>query len=85
MPQITFEQDAFNEFIEWEAKDHKKFNKITRLISEIARTPFTGTGKPEPLKGNMSKYWSRRIDDEHRLVYQFFDNSISIISMKYHY
>ncbi|MCF0079119.1 Txe/YoeB family addiction module toxin [Streptomyces lomondensis] len=59
--------------------------RITRLIAEIQRTPFTGIGKPEPLKGDLSGYWSRRIDDEHRLVYRVDEKEVKILKARYHY
>jgi toxin YoeB len=59
--------------------------RITRLIGEIQREPFTGIGKPEPLKGDLSGYWSRRIDDEHRLVYRADEKEVKILKARYHY
>jgi toxin YoeB len=59
--------------------------RITRLIREIRRDPFNGIGKPEPLKGDLSGYWSRRIDDEHRLVYRADDKEVKILKARYHY
>ena len=59
--------------------------RITRLIAEIQRTPFTGIGKSEPLKGDLSGYWSRRIDDEHRLVYRVDEKEVKILKARYHY
>jgi toxin YoeB len=59
--------------------------RITRLIGEIQRDPFTGIGKPEPLKGDVSGYWSRRIDDEHRLVYRADDKEVKILKARYNY
>ena len=59
--------------------------RITRLISEIQRDPFAGIGKPEPLKGDLSGYWSRRIDDEHRLVYRANEQEVKILKARYHY
>ena len=59
--------------------------RITRLIGEIQRDPFSGIGKPEPLKGDLSGYWSRRIDDEHRLVYRADDKEVKILKARYHY
>ena len=63
----------------------KKAKKIMNLIEEVKRSPFSGTGKPEPLRYNLAKAWSRRIDQEHRLVYTVDDNKIRIISCRYHY
>ena len=85
MRQITFDPPAFQQYNEWALGDKKSFNKLLKLIYESANTPFTGTGKPEPLKYDMQGYWSRRITDEHRLVYKVTYTSIIIIECKYHY
>jgi len=82
---ISFEQSAFDDYYKWINEDRKIFNKINTLITEISRDPFHGTGKPEPLKGNWSGYWSRRITQEHRLIYKVYADSIIITSCRYHY
>jgi toxin YoeB len=82
---ISFEESAFAEYWQWAEEDTKILEKINKLISEILRDPFHGTGKPEPLKGNLSGHWSRRITDEHRLVYKVFPDQLVIVSCKYHY
>ena len=82
---IGFEESAFAEYRQWAVKDKKIFEKINTLITEIMRDPFHGTGKPEPLKENLSGYWSRRITQEHRLVYKVFPDHVIIVSCKYHY
>jgi toxin YoeB len=82
---ISFDDTAFAEYWHWAAEDKTVFAKINKLITETARDPFHGTGKPEPLKGNLSGYWSRRITDEHRLVYKVLPDHIIIVSCKYHY
>ena len=86
---ITFSDDsnAFEDFINWASEDKKIFKKIGTLIKDIKRNPTDGIGKPEPLKYELSGYWSRRIDDEHRLVYKIADNddTIIILSCKDHY
>jgi toxin YoeB len=69
----------------WLASDRKTARRIVRLIAEIQRDPFTGIGKPEPLRGELSGYWSRRIDDQHRLVYRANDKEIKILKARYHY
>ncbi|WP_145829974.1 Txe/YoeB family addiction module toxin [Streptomyces sp. T12] len=69
----------------FQAADRTLFRKIVRLIGEIRRDPFTGIGKPEPLKGDLSGYWSRRIDDEHRLVHRATEKEVVIIKARYHY
>jgi toxin YoeB len=85
MRNIIFQNDTFKEFLDWAEIDRKKHLKLGKLISEITKNPFKGLGKPEPLKANLQGYWSRHIDDEHRLVYQVTDQAIIIISCKYHY
>ncbi len=82
---IRFMSAAFNDFCEWLEKDRKTGLKIKQLVKEIERSPFKGTGKPEPLKHALSGYWSRRITQEHRLVYKVEDDMITIISCKDHY
>jgi toxin YoeB len=82
---ISFSESAFSQYKEWVEKDIKILGKINSLITEISRDPFHGTGKPEPLKGNLSGYWSRRITEEHRLVYKVLTDQIVIVSCKYHY
>ena len=78
---------AFEDFIAWSQTDKKIYKKICALIKDIMRHPYEGIGKPEPLKYELSGYWSRRIDGEHRLVYKIADNdeSIIIVSCKDHY
>jgi len=83
--RIVFESSAFAEFNEWAKNDKKIYQKIVNIIKDIDRSPFEGLGKPEPLKYELSGYWSRRINDEHRLVYQVNDSEVIIIACKYHY
>ena len=85
MKNITFTDKGWADFLEWSKNDRKIFNKISRLIEEASKTPFSGTGKPEPLKHNLTGYWSRRITNEHRLVYSVNNTEIKIVSCKYHY
>ena len=85
MKQIAFEEKAFEDFTNWATQDKKLYTKIITLIKDIKRSPFLGLGKPEPLKHELSGYWSRRINDEHRLVYKVTDTMIIIASCKYHY
>jgi len=82
---ISFLDSAFAEYRQWEVDDKKIFNKINSLITEIMRDPFQGTGKPEPLKWEWAGYWSRRITQEHRLVYKVLKDQVIIASCKYHY
>ena len=85
MKQVAFEEKAFEDFTNWATQDKKLYTKIIALIKDIKRTPFLGLGKPEPLKHELGGYWSRRINDEHRLVYKVTDTMIIIASCKYHY
>ena len=85
MKRIAFERSAFQDFTEWASKDKKIYNRIVELIKDILRQPFSGIGKPEPLKHELKEYWSRRIDDTHRLVYKVSKDDVIIISCKYHY
>ena len=82
---ITFEPKAFNAYQEWAISDKQVFKKINELIQAIDRTPFEGIGKPEPLKHQLTNCWSRRINLEHRLVYQVINDEIIIVSCKFHY
>jgi toxin YoeB len=82
---ILFEQKAWEHYVEWQTLDRKKLLRINSLIKECLRTPFRGTGKPEALKGDYSGFWSRRIDDVHRLIYSFEKETLIIVACKYHY
>lgn len=83
--QLLWEERAWNEYLDWQVQDKKTLKRINALIREILRTPFDGTGKPEPLKNNLRGYWSRRIDEKHRIVYTQKDGAIIIASCKGHY
>jgi toxin YoeB len=85
MKRIIFEHQAFADFNEWAEIDKKIYRKIVALIKDINRSPFSGLGKPEALKHNLRGYWSRRIDEEHRLVYKVEEDEFIIIACKYHY
>lgn len=85
MRSVHFDPDAWEDFLYWLATDRKVARRITRLIAEIQRDPFSGIGKPEPLKGELSGYWSRRINDEHRLIYPAGDADVRILKARYHY
>ena len=85
MNTITFTKDALLHLKEWRESDAKMLSKIVSLITDIATSPFVGIGKPEPLKHNLKGRWSRRINDEHRIVYEVNDITILIISCRYHY
>ena len=80
-----FTDEAWKEFESWQRKDRKIYKRIFQLIKDIDRDPFEGLGKPEPLKENLSGYWSRRITEEHRLVYKVEDGKIVIVQCMFHY
>ena len=85
MNTVTFTHEALLDLKEWKNADSKILAKIVSLITDIASTPFTGIGKPEPLKHNLKGKWSRRITDEHRIVYEVKETTILIISCRQHY
>jgi len=82
---ICFRERAWQDYIYWQQADKKILKRINLLIKDIQREPFTGLGKPEPLKHQFSGFWSRRITDEHRLVYTFSDDELIIVQCRYHY
>jgi len=82
---IVFTEIAWEDYLYWQKVDKKMVRKINELIKSILRRPFEGIGKPEPLKYNLAGFWSRRIDREHRLVYEVEDNDLRIISCRFHY
>lgn len=83
--QITFSKAAWDDYLYWQEQDKSMLKKINKLIMETLRQPFTGIGKPEPLKYQLQGYYSRRITDEHRFVYRVDGDSLKIISVRYHY
>ncbi|AXE37166.1 Txe/YoeB family addiction module toxin [Chromobacterium phragmitis] len=83
--RLAFTDHAWEDYLHWQQHDHKKLDTINGLLEECKRDPFRGTGKPEPLVGNLTGYWSRRIDKEHRLVYLPEDNCIYVLQCRYHY
>lgn len=83
--RILWEENAWEEYCYWQMQDKKTLKRINVLIKDIQRDSFNGIGKPEPLKENLSAYWSRRIDDVNRIVYTIKDEYILIISCKGHY
>ena len=82
---LSWTEASWNDYLYWQTQDKKTLIRINRLIIDTKRTPFTGIGKPEPLKENLAGFWSRRIDDAHRLVYAVDTDSITIIACRYHY
>ncbi len=85
MRRVIFEGGAFEDFTDWATEDPKQHARIVRLIQEARRTPFSGLGKPEPLRHELKGYWSRRIDAAHRLVYKVADDALIIVACRYHY
>jgi len=83
--RIAWTPTAWSEYIYWQSNNKKVFKKINDLISDTVRNPKTGIGKPEALRYNLSGLWSRRITQEHRLVYRILEDEIRIIQCKYHY
>lgn len=83
--QVTFMDQGWEDYLYWQSHDRKMLKRINNLLKEIARQPFTGMGSPEPLKHNLSGYWSRRINLEHRLVYRLEHGEIRILQCRYHY
>ena len=82
---LLFTDEAWQDYLYWQATDKQMLKKINVLIKDIQRTPFTGIGKPEPLKHSLQGCWSRRIDNEHRLVYELENNAIKIMACRFHY
>ena len=85
MRSVRFLPSAWADYIYWQGQEKKTLKRINALVNEAAREPFAGIGKPEPLVGNLSGYWSRRIDDTHRLVYRASDDDLTVASCRYHY
>ena len=83
--KITFSSKAWENYLYWQSTDKKMLKRINTLIKDISRYPYEGLGKPEPLKHGLTGYWSRRINDEHRIVYKFQNNTIFIAQLRYHY
>jgi len=82
---LCWTKEAWSDYVYWQGQDRKTLKRINKVISDVMRSPFEGIGKPEPLKENLSGFWSRRIDDTNRLVYAVDKNLVTIISCRYHY
>lgn len=85
MKQLLWDQSGWEDYLYWQVSDKKILFRINDLIKDAQRNPFTGLGKPEPLKGNLSGCWSRRINEEHRLVYMVKEDCIYILQCRFHY
>lgn len=83
--KLVFAEQAWQDYLYWQKTDKQLLKRINLLIKDIVREPFEGIGKPEPLKHALSGYWSRRINDEHRMVYKVFEDSLLIAQLRYHY
>jgi len=83
--KITFTETGWAHYLYWQGQDKATLKKINRLLKDVQRHPFEGLGKPEPLKGNMSGFWSRRITQEHRLIYRIVDETVTVTQCRYHY
>jgi toxin YoeB len=83
--KLIFSEQAWDDYLYWQKTDKKLLERINALVKDISRSPFEGIGKPEPLKNALSGYWSRRINDEHRIVYKIADGSMLIAQLRYHY
>ncbi len=83
--KLIWDEEAWDDYVEWQSEDKKTLKRINKLIKDIQSTPYSGLGKPEPLKHDLSGYWSRRIDDYNRLVYKVEDNELRIAQCKTHY
>jgi toxin YoeB len=82
---LAWTNDAWADYVYWQGQDKKTLKRINKLITDTKRSPFEGIGKPEPLKENLSGFWSRRVDESNRLVYAVNDSHITVISCRYHY
>ncbi|MEY6430845.1 Txe/YoeB family addiction module toxin [Thioalkalicoccus limnaeus] len=83
--KLVFSANAWEDYLYWQKTDKKSLNRINRLIQEVKRAPCEGVGKPEPLKHGLAGYWSRRINEEHRMVYKVTDDALLIAQLRYHY
>jgi len=83
--KLTFSSNAWDNYLYWQKTDKAMLKRVNKLIKEIQRSPFEGIGKPEPLKHGLSGYWSRRINDEHRIVYKVAEDNLLIAQLRYHY
>lgn len=86
MPKrLVWTAAAWNDYLYWQTQDRKTLKRINALIQDALRSPFEGIGKPEALRENLSGFWSRRIDDQHRLIYAMEDADLAIVACRYHY
>lgn len=83
--KFIFVEESWEDYLYWQKNDKNKLKRINELLKDISRNPYHGIGKPEPLKYKYSGFWSRRINDEHRLIYQVKNDEILIAKCRYHY
>jgi toxin YoeB len=83
--KFVFSEQAWEDYLHWQKADRQLLERVNRLLREVARSPHEGIGKPEPLRHALAGYWSRRIDDEHRLVYRVQGDMLWIVQVRYHY
>lgn len=83
--KLTFNEQAWSDYLYWQKTDKKTLKRLNEILKSIKRTPFEGIGKPEPLRGNLSGWWSRRLDHEHRLIYRVEGDTIQLLQCRYHY
>ena len=83
--KLIFSENAWEDYLYWQKTDKKILNRINKLIKDTKREPFNGIGQPEPLKHGLAGYWSRRINEEHRMVYRVTDDALLIAQLRYHY
>ena len=83
--KLIFADEAWEDYVYWQKQDRRMVERINKLIQEVRRDPFAGVGKPEPLKLALSGFWSRRINDEHRMIYKVVGDSLLIAQLRYHY
>ena len=85
MSKFLFTEDAWEDYLYWQTRDKKILKRINQLLQDIERNGYNGIGKPELLRGDLSGFWSRRIDDEHRIVYRVTEDRVEIIQCRGHY
>lgn len=85
MSKFLFTEDSWEDYLYWQTQDKKTLKRINQLLQDIERNGYNGIGKPEPLRGDLSGFWSRRIDNEHRIVYRVTEDRVEIIQCRGHY
>lgn len=83
--KLIFADEAWEDYLYWQKQDERMAERINKLIREVQREPFSGVGKPEPLKHALSGFWSRRSTDEHRMVYRVVNDALEIVQLRFHY